>query len=970
MDQGYYRLIDHSEEFTNSTGDIFYLISDDEDGVRLLQGERAWIFDYDRFITAFESCPNGAALRAEEMAALMSDLHTIGVENDQLLDQQSQLALPFVGVDSSNSTDISLPISNAIKENLKTIKISFAKTQLSIEKRQQALRALIEEQQEIIKAKMELLKKQVSIANEAMDIISVYLGTNEEIVRIKKGPAADKNEKVVIRQQILFMDEECAISAETGGIDVEDITIFDKWVIQPDHLQQVIPEPKCVVALKVRRTDKRYNTDYITQSARNQENKQLYVLIRNGESVYRIYTTIEMDTVLFPTKREFEEFFNERKYDYKTQTYETVPLEPGTRKYAEAMEKSDSAQRKYYKAMILLQGLFDRTPVFKPMPSDHRINICNLDQAEEYLQMRYDGENVLGDGRPAYEDWLAAANAKLEVGHRIIGYFDSYSSSHVYDRKDRVFPSGAVLPKPLILHTIEDKLEKGFMIRYERTGDAIYRGWQMTTPKRRASFQVFSRDSFILNFDAVTVEEMEYYLSSRLHRHEYLNMLPLLKTAIELKKKEIADEEPFRLLLIGEIAKVNNVSLSEAEDAVDKLISWWKFKNFVHRSLDSEDSKAIRMIVAEFARRKELASEVLELQDVVDQLKVDETVAIWHSKKNEFVVFNYENDENIFLKKTTWKQTSTGLVVQSIKEWQVAETRHLSWNLLYQHPRWKEWNVDARLVNHLTDPERAAALEFALKKIGGSQPASRRNKKESESWGLPLYWNLQIDGSLCLFYAITHAVETELLTERLYYPDVGYIKITFEKNSKEVKFFVERSGISFSPSDPPWVENYRGALQEGKNRIKGLKSFDENIEMLMDEFRHIAKLHKQRENIRRPYRDFEQQLHKVELEKFYEAKRLEFLEEFNDEELWLAEKKKIREPHCWPSWLETPFDYIYQNNHVVQGKSVKEVIELARSFGYNPNKDRDDILNLDYVFKDPDPKNIYDEDENEFPGAN
>jgi hypothetical protein len=54
---------------------------------------------------------------------------------------------------------------------------------------------------------------------------------------------------VHVRQQVLAMDEESALNASTGGIDVRSIAAFDQWITSdPANLEQVLPEQRGVVA--------------------------------------------------------------------------------------------------------------------------------------------------------------------------------------------------------------------------------------------------------------------------------------------------------------------------------------------------------------------------------------------------------------------------------------------------------------------------------------------------------------------------------------------------------------------------------------------------------------------------------------------------------------------------------------------------------------------------------------------------
>jgi len=64
------------------------------------------------------------------------------------------------------------------------------------------------------------------------------------------------------------------VAAEAGGIDASDVEAFDAWVTaDPAHLDQVLPEPRGVVALMPRVTDIDYGDPWTNtrMSEANQE---------------------------------------------------------------------------------------------------------------------------------------------------------------------------------------------------------------------------------------------------------------------------------------------------------------------------------------------------------------------------------------------------------------------------------------------------------------------------------------------------------------------------------------------------------------------------------------------------------------------------------------------------------------------------------------------------------------------------
>lgn len=96
----------------------------------------------------------------------------------------------------------------------------------------------------------------VAKLEEVVYTVQLYLGRDEEVVCLREGEPAPAETPICIRQNVLFMDEEIALT-RPDGIDFEDIAEFDAWLLaDPKHLSQVLPEPKGVVVLGVRRHGK------------------------------------------------------------------------------------------------------------------------------------------------------------------------------------------------------------------------------------------------------------------------------------------------------------------------------------------------------------------------------------------------------------------------------------------------------------------------------------------------------------------------------------------------------------------------------------------------------------------------------------------------------------------------------------------------------------------------------------------
>ena len=98
-----------------------------------------------------------------------------------------------------------------------------------------------------------------------------------------------------------------------------------------------------------------------------------------------------------------------------------------------------------------------------------------------------------------------------------------------------------------------------------------------------------------LNYDELTLEDVEFYIKDRVSRKNYLSIMPHLVSAYHALKKEQAKEDAFVMLMKGELLKIG-VDVDKATEIIREGIDWWKNKVSCHRPIDSDDAKAVRMI--------------------------------------------------------------------------------------------------------------------------------------------------------------------------------------------------------------------------------------------------------------------------------------------------------------------------------------------------------------------------------------
>jgi len=992
----------NGEKGTHEIGDVIYVYSVDEDAdinYKFNGRSLCWREKDGDFLEFWEFELEGEEKKNNQIQEKMKEMDAFLGEQNSLSEELQELnrkALEFMDdSEPSEERGVEKAPATAIRKALAKTRNSLQRIQRDMKTKQEELKSLLEEKQSIFEMKLSELRSFSQKIEEVIWTVDLYLGRKEEIVRLSEGERASAEEKVKIRQLVLYMDEECMVAAGAGGIDFQDITKFDSWLLESEeHLNQVIPEEKAIVVLRVRRKEKEYKDPWTHEQA-NKENMRTYFLFRNGENLYRVWADINAGKVVFPTRDEYQEIFMDVDYDWDTGKRRKVPLKPGTHKYMEALDRADKKKRHYLRILLVLQGIFDRTRIFAPYPIP-KVNICDPKECEEVLEFIHDAEMILGDGRKRFKEFHTENNAKLDVGMRIVGVFSSYFGHHRwYRRGEESRTSCWEKPEGLKLYTIETKIpeEGAFKFYYERQKEIWnqYEGYHK--PQKRASYTVYSDDTFYINFDCIEVEDIDYYLTNRLDRKDYIQMVPLLKEVRVLKLQERKEEEPFRQMLQGLILKdYEEVDL----ELLSEVIFWWKFKNKTHRALVSDDAKATRMILKEYGLRlektKQRKSNIAEHKKIADAIRKKEPEAIYiaHKKDSEFVVLVAANNKNIFVHEKTYKKYKRTKELREVKtsEWTtVNKKKHMRCEELWRSRRLDSWNFDAHRNNFLTDLEEKDLVKFALE-----QDSTKDEWRPTERC-LPIaIWR---GASEYTFMYTTKGPELparedwnngnrwegeKKVCPR--YPEVMSRGISFKKSQRGVKFIAMYPGNQ-RPEVWEYVWDHEIPIRKGISRWSN-RSFPwtSKNSILYFNKKNFDKVIKETEAARELYdiwddlwdigRTLERFLEKRLEELHWEKAHKEYLEDEGDPVFWQDHKKTLPN-YSYPRLnLKKPIFGLLKNDEekssieYFDGKTVKEIVDEIEEKGLKIEEKTRKILPMSVVFEAEVEQEEYDEEEEEY----
>lgn len=479
---------------------------------------------------------------------------------------------------------------NTDKQMLESMIVLAEQKALEIEK----MRRYMEIARNQMEHSIRLLNEKITKMQKVIMMIELYLGVNSEVVQFAMGAKVDVKEPICVRQLILYMDEEIGDprpNPTTGvfGMDFQTPEDFDAWLVKDNHLDRVLPEKRGIVAVKPSRQQRRYSDNPMQQAFLENKNKMTYLLIRNGENLWRIWTDIVMGEYLFPVKKDRDIMTGDSNKSYYTS------------------RDSERVTDDYRKNALILQGLIDRTDFLQPLP--HPVNVFKPETYGKVFRMIRDAEMLLPDGRLRFKEWKDAINEKIGEGSRILitntwGFGDNYRSPKDFsDRYLRYSSHDNYPPLPkdgvyqvesaglMKLHYWDEKAIEHLKILYNPHDEVwMSSGWTYDPHprKNRVGFVIRAKDDFVFNYDQIDLEDIDFYLNCRADRGNYVSMIPVLWQLRDALIAEREKEKDFVNLIVNR--------MGVKEDTVWAAVNWWKFKNKWKRRIDSDDAKALRMI--------------------------------------------------------------------------------------------------------------------------------------------------------------------------------------------------------------------------------------------------------------------------------------------------------------------------------------------------------------------------------------
>lgn len=430
-------------------------------------------------------------------------------------------------------------------------------------------------------AQTEDVRTYVAKLMEGIQSLDLYVGKDVVVETLRKGTSAPRDVPLTFVQRKLWADEELAVYFDVEEwFDFQRLSLFDKALCADDGLvRQLFPTERCVLIMGSTQRNIAYSDSAFANSMMNAKNRTAFLLIRDGENIHRVWSPVESHanaTRLFPSKDDQDSIF--RGIDGSDIKFHDVT-------FTDRLARHDSYALHFKRFLILACGLDHRLKLFGDFydgpPTAAFVSIAFQEAHCRFLHDD-DGAGLLpADNRfPPLMAWLKAKNAYLKSGSRVLCHWDSVMNSST--------APGAVKGSPGDDEYIYRPREQmGVAIGY-LTGKAVcvdvgtIHRWTDREIDCKVNLSVFRQETWndtqlgYLCLDAVTPEELDWYIHNRGSRRNHIFYIRFFKTALKFVLQERAREADTRVRLAQALADGGIASGGEADALVDRAVQAWR----------------------------------------------------------------------------------------------------------------------------------------------------------------------------------------------------------------------------------------------------------------------------------------------------------------------------------------------------------------------------------------------------------
>lgn len=449
----------------------------------------------------------------------------------------------------------------------------------------QAMTPFYEEQGAAALAQTEDTRSYIAKVLKGIESLDLYVGKDVRIMPIREGASAPRDVPLTFVQRKLIMDEELAVWLDIGyWFDFRSVARFYDALREHNGLvDQIFPTKRCVLVMATTRRSINYK-DVYTNAAFNEANKAVFLLVRDGDNVYRVDSPVESHLGaerLFPTKDDQDRVF--RGVDGSTVKFEDVA-------YTDRLAAHEHYALHYKRFMLLACGLdhnhnlfgdfYDGPKSFQFVSMAFQDKHCHFlhdDDASRLLEVAK---------RLSVEDWIEEKNNYIRSGSRVLCHWPNLMTPSTAPGACKEYGS----------HNGFDRLyvpanDYGVGIVY-RDGNESFVDVEVSRNKRKFNAKVnlsayeetrwsHADDSGMayLCLDAVEPGDLAWYIHHRGSRINHLGYIRFFKHALQFVESERAVEAGSRRRLLEALEDGNIAAGPEAEAIVNRAVMAWRAAN-------------------------------------------------------------------------------------------------------------------------------------------------------------------------------------------------------------------------------------------------------------------------------------------------------------------------------------------------------------------------------------------------------
>jgi hypothetical protein len=331
--------------------------------------------------------------------------------------------------------------------------------------------------------------------------------------------------------------------------------------------------------MAVTRRDIDYGDTWVNEQ-RNNENRKVFLLIRDGMNIHRVFSSVEshLGTArLFPSKDDQDQIFAGR--DGSQIKFEDVA-------YSDKLARHEKFALHYKRFLLLICGLDHRLKLFGDFyEGPQSLDFVSMKFQERYMRFLHDddGTGLLpGEQRQPLADWLKEKNAYLRSGSRVLCNWKQLMT------KDTA-PGAFSQQGGEYYCKYETKTDHDIVIAY-RDGESVCVDIEVTGYSySKHSDRSFSCKTNITKYkpryddsiaflclDAVKPEDLRWYIHNRKTRLDHLWYIQFFKTALKFIEQELASERDTRQRLSQALLDGKVAEASDHVAIIDQAVIAWR----------------------------------------------------------------------------------------------------------------------------------------------------------------------------------------------------------------------------------------------------------------------------------------------------------------------------------------------------------------------------------------------------------